>query len=802
MELNFIKIAFRNILKDRVYSFINLIGLTIGISFSFLIYLYVSHELSYDKHISEHENVYKIACDFTLDGHKDVYGNTPRPMGGRLVEEYPGITASVKMYGYGGLQQHRGMLWNGENYTSSQQAFLADTSFFEVFRLPLIEGNPETALKDPNTIVLSRSMAKNLFGDESAMGKTVELENDEHAIVTGIFEDMTNPTHLPMDVIISYRTFFSDPEREVYWYGAHVYTYVRTTPEFKPSDVNNNWEPFFNKYMKERFDQLNGTAEIIFQPVASLHLAPENIWEPYPHGSEQNVYIFSIVGIFLLIVACFNYTNLALSKSLSRSKEVGVRKALGANKFSLRMQFIVESIAIALIATIISISLISIILPIFNQLVDQNLTLDFINHPQKLLILLGIGILVGFISGLYPAFQISALQAALVLKGLNAKGQDSQMTVRKSLVTFQQVISLAMIIGTLVVIDQVNYIRHMDYGFNKENLMAIELKDTVVRNHIKPFIQELNLIKGVKNVTRVNDLPGDGINQFSYTVEHANGEYESIPAQIFQVSDNAFETLEIKVLAGREFKPEDADMTSVYINRFQANYLGYTPEEAVGARFNFGDDDEEERTIIGVVEDFILRSASEPLQNTTISYDHRGRRYMLIRLEDDNQQETINDIKSQFDKYGSVYPFSYRFISDNMDSLQSKEDKLYKLLVFGSMLIIFISCLGLFGLVSFTALQRTKEIGIRKVLGASTGTLFYNVVNEFIQLTGVAYIIAAALAWYVGTSWLDNFAFKTTFDWNNMLIAAIVSSAITLITLSYHTFKVIKANPVDSLKEQ
>lgn len=805
MKFNLLKIAIRNLLKDRVYTFINVLGLTLGVSFAFLIFLYVAHELSYDKHISEAENVYRVAADFTLDDHQDIYSNVPRPMGEALVREYPGIKASVRLFGYNGLQVHEGLLWNEqEDYIITKNAFLADSTYFKVFRMPLLEGDTATALNHANSIVVSKSIAQKLYGTESALGKRVGLEEGKEAIITGVFDDSNKPTHLPLDVIISYRTYFSAADDFDSWYGAHVYTYIRTTSTFKPADVNNHWQAFFDKYMKSTFDELNGTAEIILQPLTSLHLASEYIWEPYAHGSHQNVQVFAVVGIFLLLVAGFNYMNLALSRSLSRAKEVGVRKALGASRYSLAVQFIVESISTSLIASLIAIAFTKAILPVFNQLTGEQLTLNFLTDPLMIGGILLIGICIGFISGIYPAFHLSSLEAAHVLKGVHTSPSQGNLSIRKALVMAQQVISVSLIISTLVVIDQVNYVRKTDLGFDKDNLVLIDLRDETVRSSIKKFEQDLLSIPGVENVTRMNDVPLSGINEFSFMVEKASGEFESVPTQIIEVSDNYLETLDIELLAGRTFVEADSGYRSILINAYQAKYLGYeTLEDAVGARFKFpGENDEEQRTIIGVVNNFRMVSASEALKSLAITYYNGGRRFMGIRVSPQSQSETLAAIGKMWESYGATYPFQYTFMDEQLDSLLGKEDRLYKLMVFGSVLIILVSCLGLFGLISFTALQRSKEIGIRKVLGASHLTLYFTLVKDFMVLLAMAFAVSVAISWYFGNNWLQNFVLRTDFDWLNPLIAAIATLLITMLTLSYHAQKVIRANPVDSLKEE
>ena len=801
MNLNLLKISLRNLLKNRVYTFINLIGLTLGISFAFLIYVYVKHQKSYDKHIPEAENVYRISADFTISGRQHIYSNAPRPMGATLVDEYPGIEHAVKLFGYNGLRTHKGLLWNGDQFTHSNNAYVVDTSFFEVFQLPLIEGDPATALKAPGNIVIAKSIAQNLFGDTSAIGKSILLEEGADVVVTGVFEDITKPTHLPFDVLISYQTYFNSNETEQWWYGAHVYTYVRTNSTFKPSDVNDNWQPFFDKYMKETFDDLNGTAEIIFQPITSVYLSEEYIWEPHPHGSAQNVYIFSIVGVFLLIVACFNYTNLSLSLSLIRSKEVGIRKFLGAGINSIRRQFLAESILTSLLAAVLSISFISVIFPTFNYLTQQNLSFSFIDRPTELITLLLLGILIGIISGIYPAFYISSFQVSSVLKSVKIVMPKQHISIRKVLVVLQQVISIVLIICTLVVIDQLNFVREMDTGFTKKDLVFIDVRDSIIRNQLNVFEQDLRNIPEVINVSRSNDTPESGINEFSFEIENADGEFTLSSTQVMDVGLNFTETMEMQLLAGRSFTESDNDYKGVIINRYLAEKMGYTPEKAIGANIRFPDGDDEKRIIVGVVENVILGPATVPQQSLTLGYNRYHRAFLMVRIEDYNQQETLMTMQKLWEKYGSTFPFNYSFLDDQLDSLLGKEDSLYNLLVAASLLIIFISCLGIFGLVSYTAVQRTKEIGIRKVLGAKSITLFYVVIKEFLSSSFIALLIATGLAWYIGSEWLNNFAYRTQFEWNNVIVAGIISIVITLFTLSYHTLQVIKTNPVESLKE-
>lgn len=798
MLIKEIKLAFRRIIKESNFSLMKLASLTLGISFSFLIFMYVSNQFSYDDHLPNADNIYRVASDFTIGGHQDIYANAPRPMGKTLVEEYPEVIAATKMVGFFGLTVHAGYLKTEEDhFIHSSDIFVADSSFLEVFELPLILGSPK-ALHSANSAIVSESLARKLYQEENPIGKTVTLENRREVQIAGVFKDDTKPTYMNFDIVISYTTFFPTNQSEIWWYGGHVITYIKTIEGFDPANIYDNWDPFFEKYMKPTFDQLGGTAKIILQPMKELYLAEEYIWEPYPHNSKQNLYIFMTIGFFLILVAGFNYMNLSLSQSFNHYKTVAVQKILGSGKMYIIRQHLLSSVLVSLFAGLLSISLISTLVPVVNQMTDRFITISFIDQPSLILGILGMSVLLGILANLYPAIFETRYQPADLKK--QVAGNSNGILLRKIFVIGQQAIAVALIILTLVVIDQINFIKGRDIGFDKENLIIMNLKDMDIRDNMEVLVDRLKQVPGVTDLTRTDESPETGVNEFTYSAQNSEGEFVSTPSQTIGVGLDFTKTMKIDLLAGRMLQDQDAGYRGVLISAYLADKLGFDPSDAIGTKLRFGDDDEIERKVVGVIDDFNIGSAQVELQSMTIGLAPDQARYFIVRLNESNQQETLMQIEQVWNEYSSGSPFTYSFMNDQLNALLIKEDTLNELLIFGSILIILISNLGLFGLASHTAIQRTKEVGIRKVVGAEKHQLFYSMTKEFLITLSIAFVIGAATAWYFGQAWLQGFAYRTTFDWTNLVVAGIMALSIVIVTLSYHTIKVINGNPVDSLR--
>lgn len=795
MLLKEIRLAFRRIITDINYSIINLIGLTISISFSFLIYIYISDETSFDQHIPDADNIYRISSDFELSGHRDIYSNAPRPMGPALVDEFPSILAATKIMGYNGLQNHSGYIRSNEKTIHSPHLFAADSNFLKVFNLPLLEGNAN-GLHHPNTTLISEAMALKLFGKATGViGEKIKLENEMTVEVSGVIKEQSQPTYLPFEVIVSYTTFYSTSESEIWWYGGHVYTYVRTQSDFDPELINENWQPFYDKYMKSTFDELNGTAKIIFQPLRKLYLSPEFIWEPYPHGSMGNIRIFASIAIFLLVVAGFNYINLSLSHSYYKQDEVWVRKVLGASKSNIVRQQLLESLILSFFTSLLSISLLSTIFPLFTDQLRHSYPFSFIKHPGMIAMIFGMSALLAIFSNIYPATYLA--------RHFKYQGpSEKKIIIRRIFVTGQQVIAIVLIVCTLVVVDQINYLKNMDVGFDQNGLILVNIRDSKIKKNLDAFQHSVDNIAGVLGTTRIDETPRSGPNEFTYLIQNKNGEYVSNPSQTLEVGLNFLSTLGMELIAGRPFSREDHEYQGVIINSFLAEKLGYEFDEVIGVKIKFGEDDERSRSVIGVVKDFRMGSAQQMSQSMTLGYWATSNRHLMIRLQPGHEKEVLDLIRDEWLAFGSDLPFQYAYVSDEFDFLLEAENRLYSLLIIGSVLIIFISCLGLLGLTAHTVAHRTKEIGIRKVMGAGSIQLYLLILKDFFKTYLIALLIGLLIAWFIATWWLENYPVRVNFDMINYGITSFISFTIILLTLSFHAVKAIYANPAESLRDE
>ena len=523
--------------------------------------------MKHNHSIEDHHLIYRVSADFTVNGQQNIFSNAPRPMGETLVAEFPGILSSTKVMGYNGLEIHSGHLWYNQDQLLSEHVFAVDSNFLEVFGTELIQGNTN-ALDNPNCVVLSKSIAKSLFGNQDPMGKTIKLESQEEVVVTGVFADHEGLMHLPYEVLISYTTFFPNRDSEIWWYGGHVYTYLKVDKSFRIENIELKWQSFFEKYMSTTFEELNGQAKIILQPIASIHLSPEFIWEPYSHGSRDNIEILKIIGIFLLLVACFNYANLALSQSVHRQQEISIRKILGSTNMLLARQHLMTSMMTSLFAGILSVSLLIALVPFFNDITDGIIAINFLQEPQLLLAILTISIGCGIISGIYPAIFEASL--GTLLKSEDRRGKNQNLKIRRILVIGQQVISVALIVFTLIVIDQINYVKNADIGFNKDGLMLIEMNDREMREKADLVKNKLLGLQGIVAVSIVEETPRNGPNEFSYHIRNSEGDYVINSSQTITVGDDFVPTMQLDLLAGRFFKKDDHEYHGLIINAYLA----------------------------------------------------------------------------------------------------------------------------------------------------------------------------------------------------------------------------------------
>jgi len=808
MFRNYLKIAFRNLMKKKFYSAINIVGLSIGITCSFLIYLFIQSELSYDKHYENADNIYRLGVEYNIGGKIDSYCNIPRPIAPNLKEMYPEIVEYTRLCGVNSLNIHKAVIEFEGNKHTSDKIFAADPSFFKVFSNEFIFGNPETALNQPNSIVLTESFAKKIFGNQEPFEKTVKIDNDYEMNVVAVIKDIPGKTHMEYEAIVPWNVVYRKGEENV-WYGWHVYTYVMFPDNYDITEFEVKFPEFYEKYMIETFERANGQCKIILQPLKSIYLTSDLTWEAYPNGNIMNIYIFSIIAVFLLVIACINYMNLATARSASRGREVGLRKVFGSFRSSLIWQFITESIIVTLLATLVAIGLAELALPIFNNLLINTVEIN-LNNPMYILGLLGLAIFIGFIAGIYPAFYLSSFVPVKVIKGKLEKGLKSAF-LRKILIVVQFSISTSLIIGTLIVLRQIDYAKNYELGFDKENIMVISIKDTLVDKQIQVIKEEFLSNPNITAVATSNNLPGIELNHTTVLAENNEGGFDPVGCQFMQIDYDFVDLLNMKIIEGRNFnRNKDSSIyDGILINEAAISKFGWR-ENVLEKGISFGEDSEgnlEKLNVLGVISNFHVGSLHNVIQPIVIflvpdegDVFYRRQKRLFIRLKNENILETVKQIRTEWSRIDPNNPIDYVFLDENYDKLYKAEEKLINLFSYFSFITVFIACLGLLGLASYTAEQRTKEIGTRKVMGASTSNIVILLSKEFTKWVLIANIIAWPVSFYAMSKWLQNFAYHIQIGFGVFILSGIFTLVIAIFTVSYQSFKVANSNPVKALK--
>jgi len=809
MFKNYLKIAFRNLIRKKFYSAINIFGLAIGIACSFLIFLFIQSELSYDKHYKNADNIYRLGVEYNMGGKIDRYCNIPRPIGPNLKAMYPEILEYTRLCGVNGLTTHKAIIEFEGNKFSCDKIFAADSTFFQVFSNEFIAGNPKDALVQPNSIVLAESYAKSIFGNQEPLGKTILIDNEYEMNVVAIIKDIPGKTHMEYEAIVPWNVVYREGEENV-WYGWHVYTYVKFPDNYDIAEFEAKFPEFYEKYMLETFERSDGTCKIILQPLKSIHLTSNLTWEAYPNGNIMNIYIFSIIAVFLLIIACINYMNLATARSAYRGREVGLRKVFGSYRSSLIWQFITESIIISILATIVAISLAELILPLFNNLLINPVDINFIKNPMHIFGLLGLAIFIGFFSGTYPAFYLSAFVPIRVIKG-NLNKSNKGTSLRKILIVIQFSISIALIIGTLIVLQQIDFVKNKDLGFNKENIMVISIQDTLVEKQIPIIKEEFLSNPDITAIATSYNLPGIELNHTTLSVENDEGGFDPVGCQFMQINYDFVDLLNMKINKGRNFdRTMDRTVSAgMLVNEAAVRKFGWK-DNVLEKGIDFGQDSDGNNiklNVLGVIKDFhvgSLHSLIQPIAVFLIPDEgdpiYRSHKRLFIKLKNENILETVEHIRNEWSRIDPNNTIDYVFLDEKFDELYKAEEKLINLFSYFSFITVFIACLGLLGLASFTAEQRTKEIGIRKVLGASVSNIIILLSKEFTKWVLISNIIAWPIAFYAMNKWLQNFAYRIHIGLGVFILSGVIAMLIAIFTVSYQAFKAANSNPVEALK--
>jgi len=793
MIRNYIKIAFRNLWRHKSFSFINIVGLAVGMTAFLLIFMYVRFELSYDRFHAKADQVYRLNVDIKSanDLMKEPWSSAP--MGPALKADFPEIVESTRLFPYSTIVKANDQLFQ-EN-----RIFFAEPSFFDVFSLPLLKGDPKTSLKNPYNAVLTETTAKKYFGTTDPIGKTLLLGNKDLVMVTGIAKDVPENSQFKFDILYSASTLEKfNPGVSEQWGNFGSYTFLLLAKGTNANLLESKFPSFLKKHISES-DRKGGEDYALFlKPLKDIYMDPRGGIE---QGSRSNIYIFSIVALFILLIAAINFINLTTARATERAKEVGVRKVIGAARSQLTMQFLGESIIICLVSFVFAALLVSITLPLFNQLAGKAISGDIFQSGYVFILLL-ISLLIGIAAGAYPALALSGFRPVTVLKGRFSSSAKGTL-LRKGLVIIQFTISIVLIVGTIVVYNQLNYMRDQPLGFEKNQLMTMDFgnDDGVIKNY-ETIKNEFRSIPNVRSVAISHGLPGVGSANAHSAFENRQGAMQPLNISMYDVDYDFIPVYKMKIQAGRTFStafPSDSTK-SVVVNEATVKILGYTsPNDAIGKKF---DQWGRQGQIIGVVKDFHYRSLQENVEPLNMRVNPSNARIFTLKIASQNIPATIAAVESKWKTLIPQRPFNYTFVDANFNKQYTTEERFGQLFMYFAVLAIFISCLGLLGLASYSTLQRTREIGIRKVLGASIAGIVNMLSQEFLLLVLIAALIASPLSWYGTQAWLKDYAYKVNVGWTVFAIAGILSFMIAILTVSFQAIKASLANPVKSLRSE
>ncbi|MTI40399.1 ABC transporter permease [Fulvivirga lutimaris] len=799
MLKNYFKIAFRNLRRNNVYSLINIIGLTIGLTGSCMLFMYIQNELSYDAHIKDKERIARVLTTTVEDNRVRTYGRNPSATGEALQNEFGQIEVTTTIYQpFGHLDIH----WNGETI-SERSWFMTDSAFFKVFELNFIEGDPQTALSEPNSIVLTKSMADKYFNEESALGKVMEFERITPMKVTAVVEDQPINSSLKYDILISNNSTFQEYAWWVRglnsWRFFNSATFVKLTSREAKAEVENQLPAFIERMIPENTRQMG----LKFQWLEDIHLNSEDVEfsRTSAAGSWTIIYLFGAVAVFLIMMACINYVNLATSKSMQRAKEIGTRKVSGATRGQLIAQFLSEALLLALISFVLSIFTTDLLMPYFNQLTGVELKIeDQIYQTIGLLLVLTLG--VGVLSGSYPAFYLSSLKPTDSLKGGGTAGAKSA-ALRKGLVILQFTLSIFMISSTLIIGRQMDYVMSKDLGYQKENILVIDINDRNVRENFQAMKLDYASINGVTSVATSSRVPGEWKNINEVFVKNQQKQSDSTQTYFMCFDEDMLETFQLSLLDGRNFSGNLAeDSTQVLINESAAALIEGNP---IGANIFISGADQSFK-VIGVLKDFNYQSLHQDVAplvignwyNPVTSID-----YFSIGLAPGvDMKQILQEAEFVHKKFDKSTAMEYHFIDEQLQLFYTAEKQAGLVFSIGSVLTIIIACMGLFGMASFIVQKRTKEIGIRKVLGASKWGLFVLLSRAFVIQVVVAFIIATPFTWYIMQGWLEGFAYAANPGLGQYLIAGFMAITVAVISVSYRVLKTAGINPAETLKTE
>ncbi len=801
MYKNYFKIAFRNLRRHKIYSIINISGLSIGMACCLLILLYVKDELSYDNYHEKSDRIYRLLAISEFAGVSRTFAMTPPALGPAFAREIPEVDSSVRLF----RTTFDGTVpVSYEDKTFEETAiFFADSTFFEIFSFEFIAGDPESVLDEPYSLVITERTAKKFFGDENPIGKMLQFYGQQNLQINGVIKDVPRNSHIDFDYIFSLSANNRRDARFNDWIFFYPYTYLLLNENADPNVVASKIPGVFERHSGQELQKRGIKREYPLQPIRDIYLTSHNEGEIKTNGNILYVYLFSAIAVFILLIACVNFINLSTARSANRGKEVGLRKVVGANRTQLITQFIGESLLMSTIAMIFGFVLMLFVLPLFNNLAGKEMSISHLSGIDVILSFIGLLFFSGVIAGSFPAFFLSSFRPVAVLKGVLSSGSRN-IILRKVLVVIQFAISIVLIISTFIVYEQLKYIKNKYLGFDKEHLVVMQVQGNTLARRAEAIRNELGMNPGIISVSFSINLPGQYAGDTSFHPEGSEPG-DTHRATSFSVDYDFIETFKMDIVSGRNFSkdfPADS-ATGIIINEIMARNMGFQ-EDAVGKRMFEaplpGQTEEQERRIIGVVKDFHFRSLKFPVAPSVMRLNTGFYRNIAVRIRGENPNDAIEFLRAKWEIISPGQEFNYYFIDEQFDGQYEAEEKLGMLYITFAFIAIFIACLGLFGLASYVAEQRTKEIGIRKVMGAKVNSIVMGLSKDFTKWVIVANLFAWPSAYFLMDRWMTNFAYRTDIGIWIFGISCLISVLVAGLTVIYQAIKAATLDPVTSLR--
>lgn len=804
MLKNYFKIALRNLWRNKAFSAINIFGLAIGIATCLLIMLFVQNELSYDRFNEKAGRIVRVVFRGSVQGEQLKEANVMPPVARTLLAEYPEVQEATRIMNGGAPR----ITYEDKSFKQAQVA-LVDSNFFQVFTIPLLQGDAKTALVQPYTVVVSQALAHNYFGNSNPIGKVLRFKDWEKPCrVTGVFDKVPVNSHFHFDVFASLATV--PDAKSASWMTSNYFTYLVLPAGYDYKALEVKLPRVVEKYLGPQlqksigmsftqFRQKGNNLGLFLQPLTDIHLRSDFTGNLEPGGDVRYVYIFGAIALFMLLVACINFMNLSTAGASKRAREVGVRKVLGSVQGQLIAQFLLESVLLTLVALLLAVALVGLVLPVFNELAGKHLALDFATHLGLVPALLVFGVLIGVLAGSYPAFYLSSFNPVTVLKGRFTSGRNS-IGLRSGLVVFQFCISITLMISTLVVYQQLHYIQNKKLGYDKDNVLVLS-ETWLLGQHVEAFRAQLLQDPRVVSVSTSGYLPAGSTFANNFLIFPDGNASQLVKALRYEVDAHYIPTLGMQLVAGRNFSKQfSADTAGVVINEKAAATFGWT-QNALGHTLTNSDNAGHKVTyrVIGVVKDFHFKSLHEPISPLLMTMGNNNGA-ILVKVKTQDIAGLLSTLKKEWSRFSPGEPMPYSFLDERFLETYETERKTGRILYLFAALTVFVACLGLFGLATFTAEQRTKEIGIRKVVGASVPNIVALLSKDFLRLVLIANLVAWPVAWWIMRQWLQEFAYRISLSWWLFAVAGAAALLVALVTVSFQAIRAARVNPVKNLR--